>query len=58
MNAKKATKILAEKRCPAYEKREKEERLQKEMKHRSAQNHLFHTIYLGWGPKFKSHNSQ
>lgn len=56
MNAKEATKILAEKRRLAREQREKEERLQKEMEQRLAQNHPFYTENLDRGPKFESQN--
>ena len=50
MNAEEATKILAEKRRLAREQKEKEEeRLQKEMEQRLAQNHPFYTVNLGWG---------
>uniref|UniRef100_A0A452QD37 MAP7 domain containing 3 n=1 Tax=Ursus americanus TaxID=9643 RepID=A0A452QD37_URSAM len=56
MNAKEATKILAEKRRLAREQREKEERIQKEREQRSAQTYSFYTFCLDRGPDFESQN--
>ena len=56
MNAKEATKILAEKRRLAREQREQEERLQKEREQRSAQTHSFCTLSLGQDPDLESQN--
>lgn len=56
MNAEEAKKILGEKRRLAREQRQKEERLQKEIEQRLAQNYLFDAINIGWSPKFESQN--